>query len=52
MKTEEKHFGPVWLTPGENSGKYPHCHSIYIEEAHILIDPSSDRERLSRLKDF
>ena len=50
MKAEEKHFGPVWFIPGENYGKYPHCHSIYIEGAGILIDPSSDRERLSRLK--
>jgi len=51
MKAEEKHFGPVWFIPGENSGKYPHCHSIYIDEAGILIDPSSDRYRLYRLNE-
>jgi len=46
---EEKHFGPVWFIPGENHGKYPHCHSIYIEGAGVLIDPGSDRERLVQL---
>ena len=52
MKKEikEKHFGPVWFIPGENRGKYPHCHSLYIEGAKILIDPASDRERLMELR--
>ena len=48
---EEKHFGPVWFIPGENHGKYPYCHSIYIEGAGVLIDPSSDRKRLIDLRD-
>lgn len=43
---KEKHFGPVWFIPGENKGKYPYCHSVYIEDSGVLIDPSSDRERL------
>jgi hydroxyacylglutathione hydrolase len=47
---EEKHFGPVLFIPGENNGKYPYCHSIYIEGAGVLIDPASDRERLVRLR--
>jgi glyoxylase-like metal-dependent hydrolase (beta-lactamase superfamily II) len=47
---EERCFGPVRFLPGENNGKYPHCHSIYIEEAGVLIDPASDRARLIRLK--
>jgi len=47
---EEQHFGPVWFIPGENQGKYPFCHSLYIEGAGILIDPASDRERLLRLR--
>jgi hydroxyacylglutathione hydrolase len=52
MKKEitEKHFGPIWFIPGENRGRYPHCHSIYIEGAKILIDPASDRERLMKLR--
>lgn len=47
----ERSFGPVRFLPGENQGKYPHCHSLYIEGACILIDPASDRERLKRLRD-
>ncbi len=47
---EEKHFGPIWFIPGPNKGKYPHCHSIYIEGAGILIDPAADRDRLISLK--
>jgi hydroxyacylglutathione hydrolase len=48
---DEKHFGPVWFIPGENHGKYPHCHSIYIEGAGVIIDPASDRKRLLQLRD-
>jgi hydroxyacylglutathione hydrolase len=48
---EEKHFGPIWFIPGENNGKYPFCHSIYIEGAGILIDPASDRRRLEVIRD-
>jgi glyoxylase-like metal-dependent hydrolase (beta-lactamase superfamily II) len=43
---EERHFGPIWFIPGENRGRYPFCHSIYIEDSGVLIDPASDRERL------
>lgn len=50
-KMEGQHFGPVWFIPGENRGKYPFCHSLYIEGAGILIDPASDRERLIRLRE-
>jgi len=50
---EERKFGPVWFIPGERKGKYPYCHSLYIEDegGGILIDPSSDRERLSQLRE-
>ena len=47
---EERCFGPIRFLPGQNKGKYPNCHSIYIEGAGVLIDPASDRERLIRLK--
>ena len=50
MTISEKHFGPIWFIPGENKGKYPFCHSIYIEGPGILIDPASNRERLKELK--
>jgi len=48
---EERHFGPVWFIPGHNSGNYPYCHSLYIEGPGLLIDPSSDRERLKQIKE-
>jgi glyoxylase-like metal-dependent hydrolase (beta-lactamase superfamily II) len=47
---EEINWGPVRFIPGANRGKYPCCHSVYIEGAGILIDPASDRERLERLR--
>ncbi len=47
----EKRYGPVWVIPGPARGKYPHCHSIYVEEAGVLIDPASDRDALQRLRD-
>ena len=47
---KEKHFGPVLFIPGENHGRYPNCHSIYLEGDKILIDPGSDRERLIQLR--
>jgi hydroxyacylglutathione hydrolase len=48
---EERQFGPVWFIPGENNGKYPYCHSIYIDGAGVLVDPASDRKRLVQLRD-
>jgi hydroxyacylglutathione hydrolase len=45
-------LGPITLIVGENSGKYPYCHSLYIDaEKKVLIDPASDRERLMELRD-
>ena len=49
---DEKNFGPVRFLPGPNNGKYPYCHSVFIEGAGILIDPSSDRQRLEALRDM
>ena len=47
---KEQHFGPIWFIPGDNKGRYPFCHSIYIEGPGILIDPASNRKRLLELK--
>jgi hydroxyacylglutathione hydrolase len=47
---KECRIGPIWFIPGKNGGKYPFCHSLYIEGAGILIDPASDRERLIQLR--
>ena len=48
---KERCFGPIRFIPGENRGKYPFCHSLYIDGAGVLIDPASDRDRLKRLHD-
>jgi len=47
---EEYSFGRIRFLPGDNRGRYPFCHSLYIEGAGILIDPASNRERLIRLR--
>jgi hydroxyacylglutathione hydrolase len=47
---EECSLSRIRFLPGENRGRYPFCHSLYIEGAGILIDPASDRERLIRLR--
>lgn len=41
----------VRFVPGQNKGRYPYCHSLYIEEAGVVIDPGSDREALKRLRE-
>lgn len=48
---EEQNFGPVRFVPAPGKGRYPNCHSVYIEEAGVLIDPGSDRQRLQEMKD-
>jgi hydroxyacylglutathione hydrolase len=48
---EERCFGPIRFIPGPNKGKYPYCHSLFIEGAGILIDPASDRQRLMEIRD-
>jgi len=47
---QERNFGPLHFIPGENKGKWPACHSVYIEGAGVLIDPASNRERLQQLR--
>lgn len=49
FSNKEEHFGPIWFIPGKNKGRYPYCHSLYIEEDQILIDPSSNKKRLLEL---
>jgi len=48
---EHIQFGPIRFMPGPNRGKYPHCHTVYIEKDGILIDPAADRDRLIRLRE-
>lgn len=48
---EDWSSGPLRFITGENRGRYPNCHSMYIKGAGVLIDPASNRERLLRLRD-
>ncbi|HNY73581.1 MAG TPA: MBL fold metallo-hydrolase [Syntrophales bacterium] len=52
MGCEEIHFGPVWFIPGVNRGRYPYCHSLYIQGPGIIIDPASDEKRLLEIRDL
>jgi hydroxyacylglutathione hydrolase len=47
---KEQNFGPIRFIPGPNKGRYPYCHSIFIQEAGVLIDPGSDRQHLLELQ--
>lgn len=46
-------FGRVRFICGENGGKYPFNHSLYLQgdRARVVIDPASSLEKLTRLKD-
>ena len=48
---EERGFGPLKIIPGSNNGYYPFCHSLYIEDSGVIIDPASDRKRLLELRE-
>lgn len=48
---DNQNFGPVTFIPGVNKGRYPHCHSIYLQKSGVLIDPASDRDKLKALRD-
>lgn len=47
---EDRSFGQIRFLAGENRGRYPYCHSLFIEGAGVLIDPASSREKLLRLR--
>ncbi len=51
MSLKEFSFGPIRLIPGDNGGRYPSCHSVYVEGAGVLIDPASNRQRLREVRD-
>jgi hydroxyacylglutathione hydrolase len=49
----EHKFGPIIFIPGDNSGNYPNCNSLYVQgDVRILIDPASNRDRLAQLRDL
>lgn len=48
----QNEFGPVTFIPGDNSGSYPHCHSLYVQgDVNLLIDPASNRDQLRQIRD-
>jgi glyoxylase-like metal-dependent hydrolase (beta-lactamase superfamily II) len=49
---EDRQFGRIRFICGENGGRYPFNHSLYIEgdAARVIIDPASNLEKLKRLQ--
>ena len=49
---EDRQFGRISFICGENGGRYPFNHSVYIEgdDARVIIDPASNLEKLKRLQ--
>jgi glyoxylase-like metal-dependent hydrolase (beta-lactamase superfamily II) len=49
---EDRQFGRIRFMWGENGGRYPFNHSLYIEgdAARVIIDPASNLEKLKRLQ--
>jgi len=50
---DDSQFGRVRFLRGENGGKYPFNHSLYLqgEQIRVILDPACSLEKLSRLKD-
>ncbi len=50
---QDKQFGSLRFISGENHGKYPFNHSVYIQgrDARVIIDPACSWEKLIRLRD-
>jgi len=46
---EERQIGKIQIIRGQKGGHYPFCHSLFLEEDGILIDPASDYEALKQL---
>ncbi len=50
---QDRQFGRICFVYGENGGKYPFNHSLYLkgDKASVIIDPACSQEKLARLKD-
>ena len=50
---KDRQFGRVRFIRGENGGKYPFSHSLYLQgdRERVVIDPASSLEKLTRLKE-
>jgi glyoxylase-like metal-dependent hydrolase (beta-lactamase superfamily II) len=50
---EQRRFGHLVFMPGNNSGKYPFCNSLFIDdEIKGVVDPACDESRLAALPRF
>ena len=49
--TNKIEIGPITFIKGENRSRYPYCNSIYIEQAGLVIDPSSNRSILEDIRE-
>jgi glyoxylase-like metal-dependent hydrolase (beta-lactamase superfamily II) len=49
----DRQFGRIRFVCGENGGKYPFNHSLYLrgDRSRVIIDPACSLEKLTRLKD-
>ena len=49
----DRQFGPIRFLRGENNGRYPFAHSLYIEgkNCRVVIDPACSKEKLTKLRD-
>ena len=50
---EDRQFGRIRFVCGDNHGKYPFNHSLYLQgdRSRVIIDPACSLEKLTRLKD-
>lgn len=50
---KDRQFGRVRFVGGENKGRYPFSHSVYIEgeKEHIIVDPACSFEKLKVLRE-
>jgi hypothetical protein len=50
---QDRQFGRIRFIYGENSGKYPFNHSLYLkgDKARVIVDPACSLTKLIRLKD-
>lgn len=47
----DRQFGSLRFICGDNRGRYPFCHSLYIEGARVIIDPACSENKLKDLRD-
>jgi glyoxylase-like metal-dependent hydrolase (beta-lactamase superfamily II) len=49
---EARKFGHIHFLPGNNNGKYPFCHSLFVDtDKPVIIDPASDIEALTKISE-